>query len=134
MADEGRVAFERLDEHLLARLSGDLSGVDCAAIMDRITKRLPDASTGVIVDLTNVSRIGSIVLGKLVRLGQVCRESQRRISIVAGEGKVLRVVEILGLTSTLERHATVEEAILATGATRLSSPKSERKQPERKGR
>lgn len=126
MADEGSVAFEQLDDHLLARLSGDLSGVDCAAFMDRITERLPDAPRGVIVDLTRVSRIGSIVLGKLVRLGQVCRESGRRISIVAGEGKVLRVVEILGLTSTLERHATVDEAILATGA--------ERKQPEREGR
>ena len=118
MADEGSVAFEQLDDHLLARLSGDLSGVDCAALMDRITERLPDAPRGVIVDLTGVSRIGSIVLGKLVRLGQVCRESGRRISIVAGEGKVLRVVEILGLTSTLERHATVEEAILVTGAER----------------
>jgi len=126
MADEGRVAFERLDEHLLARLSGDLSDVDCAALMDRITERLPEAPTGVIVDLTDVSRVGSIVLGKLVRLGQVCRDGGRRISIVAGEGKVLRVVELLGLTSTLERHATVAEAILATGA--------ERRQPEREGR
>jgi anti-anti-sigma factor len=126
MADEGRVAFERLDEHLLAKLSGDLSDVDCAALMDRITERLPEAPTGVIVDLTDVSRVGSIVLGKLVRLGQVCRDGGRRISIVAGEGKVLRVVELLGLTSTLERHATVAEAILAAGA--------ERRQPEREGR
>ena len=126
MADEGSVAFERLEEHLLARLSGDMSGVDCAAVMDRITERLADAPRGVIVDLTGVPRIGSIVLGKLVRLGQVCRESGRRISIVAGEGKVLRVVELLGLTSTLERHATVEEAVLTTGAGR--------KQPEREGR
>ncbi len=126
MVDEGSVAFERLDDHLLARLSGDLSGVDCAALMDRITARLPDAPSGVIVDLAGVSRIGSIVLGKLVRLGQVCRDSGRRISIVAEEGKVLRVVDILGLTSTLQRHATVAEAILAAGV--------ERRQPEREGR
>lgn len=126
MADEGSVAFERLDDHLLARLSGDLSGVDSAALMDRITERLPEAPTGVIVDLTGVSRVGSIVLGKLVRLGQVCRDGGRRISIVAEEGKVLRVVELLGLTSMLQRHATVAEAILATGA--------ERRQPEREGR
>jgi len=126
MVDEGSVSFEQLDEHLLARLSGDLSGVDCAALMDRITARLPDAPRAVIVDLAGVSRIGSIVLGKLVRLGQVCRDSGRRISIVAEEGKVLRVVELLGLTSTLQRHATVAEAILAAGA--------ERRQPEREGR
>lgn len=115
MADEARVAFERLDEFLLARLSGDLSDKECAPLMARITERLHDAPRGVIMDLTDVSCIGSFFLGKLVRLGQVCRERGRRISIVAGEGRILRVVELLGLTATLEHHRTVEEAVLAIG-------------------
>ncbi len=115
MAPEATVAFEERDAFVLVRLSGELSGTECAPVLDRIAQRARDPGGALVLDVTAVSYIGSLAIGKLVRLGQVCREGGRKMSIVAGEGKAFRAIKLLGLAAIFEHHSTVEEAALAVG-------------------
>ena len=127
VAPEAGVTFEIRDGFAVAKLSGSLAGAECAPLLDGIAERAEKAplpggadngvvpTAGVILDLTDVSYVGSFVLRKFLRLGETCRKLGRPMAIVSATEPVFRVIELLSLTAALGYYRTVEEAMSALG-------------------
>jgi anti-anti-sigma regulatory factor len=110
----GSVAFEDHAGVCIARLSGRLAGEGCWPELDRLVEgALARAESGVVVDLAGVTHVESPLLGKLLRLGQRCREGELPLKLAGAPPTARRVIELMDIAATLDHHATVAEAVAA---------------------
>jgi anti-anti-sigma factor len=100
---------------LVARVAGDLGGAESLGVFEEIALRLRDHGGGLVLDLTGVTDMGSAAVGKLLRLGQVCREAGRKLAVASPASRAMRVLRLVGATAAVGHYGSVREALAALG-------------------
>ncbi|GAA1132900.1 STAS domain-containing protein [Nocardioides aquiterrae] len=112
-ADDGllELSVEAGEASCVLRLSGELDVYTTARLRAALTQQLVDEGrVHVVVDLTGVTFLDSSGLGTLVRAQRQARGLRGSFAVVCGEGPVLRVMSLTGLTHVLRVHDTLEAA------------------------
>ncbi|SDK04467.1 anti-anti-sigma factor [Lentzea albidocapillata subsp. violacea] len=103
---------EAVDGNLILRAAGEIDGDTIRLLDDAAAKAIESASALVVVDLTDVTFIGSTGLNELLAVTEECRARELTLVIAAPPGSVARrIVEISGLWDHLAVADSVSEAI-----------------------
>jgi stage II sporulation protein AA (anti-sigma F factor antagonist) len=107
------VAFERLDEILVARLSGEIDIASAERLQDAILAEARSAEeSGVVVDLSNVTFLDSTGVRLLFTVHRGMSEQGRPMAIVVPDGTAIAsVLSIVEMASVIWMAPTVEAAI-----------------------
>jgi hypothetical protein len=113
MTHEPDVDFDVRGAFLVADLSGDFGGADCARVFDRIGRRLKDARSMLIVNFARVSRIGGLAIGKVLRLNRTCRRAPCGMAVMSGDRKLRRALRLAGVPVVADYYSAMELAMSA---------------------
>jgi anti-anti-sigma factor len=107
----GQAAVEAIGSTTVVHVSGEIDMTSRDAVersLNRVIDGRPDA---VVVDLTDVAFFGSSGLQMLVEVRRRAQELGVSLRLVANTRKVLRPLEITGMTSVFPVRQTVAEAV-----------------------
>jgi anti-anti-sigma regulatory factor len=113
MTHQPDVDFDVRGAFLVAGLSGDFGGADCAYVFDRIAEKLKDARPMLIVDFARVSRAGGLAIGKLLRLNQTCRKTPCRLAVMSGDRKLRRALRLAGVPVVADYYSAMAQVLSA---------------------
>lgn len=100
-----------LDDHTtVVHVSGEIDVSTQDAFDEAVRAALDSASPLVILDLANVTFLGSIGLRTLVEVHKDATDTGRELRVVEGSTAVHRVMKITGLAQVLALYPTLEEA------------------------
>ena len=113
--DSGGGLFELSVEtragYCVLRLRGELDVFTTARLRSALNRQLVDeGQVHLVVDLTGLTFLDSSGLGTLVRAQRQARGLRGSFAVVCGEGPVLRVMSLTGLTHVLRVHDTLDAA------------------------
>ena len=100
-----------VDSTFVLTLGGELDLADAPAVDRELELLLAGNARHVIVDLLDVPFLESTALGILVRRARELRERGGDLTLVTDDARVLRVIEIAGLTSYFRIVESLREAI-----------------------
>lgn len=113
MTHEPDVDFDVRGAFLVADLSGDFGGADCAHVFDRIAKKLRDARSMLIIDFARVPRVGGLAIGKVLRLNRTCRSIPCGMAIMSGDRRLRRALRLAGVPVVADYYSAMELALSA---------------------
>jgi anti-anti-sigma regulatory factor len=116
--EEGRVTYRVDSEALTAVLSGAFRGPECEAMAEDVLARVRAAPQDVIFDLWRVSYMNSYAFGTFLKLDERMKVAGIRFTFANANGSVLKLLGLLGLTTTYGNHATVADALESLRAAR----------------
>ncbi len=90
---------------VVARIVGELD----LATTPRVEEALPQEAPRVVVDLSGCTFLDSSGVRLLSRLTATAGERGDRLELVAIDPGILRILEITGLTTTLDIHSSLED-------------------------
>lgn len=99
------IAVDRLDDCVVVRIEGELDMASAAELEDAVSR--VTSAPHVVIDLTSCTFLDSTgmrVIAETIR-------SAPRVSIVATDPGVLRVLEITAVDTMVTVHASVEDAL-----------------------
>jgi anti-anti-sigma factor len=99
------------------RVVGEVDMSTAALFEDHVAAAVR-ASTPVVLDLREVTFLGSSGLSVLIRQQERCGEMGAVLRIVADQREVLRTLQIAGLTDTFALYPSVELALAERDTTR----------------
>lgn len=103
---------EVVDDKLILRAAGEIDGDTVRLLDEAAANAIESASALVVVDLTNVTFIGSTGLNELLAATGECRARDLTLVIAAPPGTIARrVVEVSGLRDHLVVVDSVSEAL-----------------------
>jgi len=110
---ELRVTRGLIDGAIVVSAIGDVDLTSASELEAEVQSACADAQPPgpVVIDLSQVSFLGSIGLSLLVNAHQRCQESSVELRVVATSRAVLRPLEVTRLDEELRIAATVEEAV-----------------------
>ncbi|MFJ8816977.1 STAS domain-containing protein [Amycolatopsis thermoflava] len=108
--DQLRVGVDVLDRELVVRVAGDVDLDSATHLEQALTESAERLPPVLVVDLTGVAYFGSAGMRVLVGLQQRCG-SATRVRVVASDQRVLRPMEITGLTEVLDVRPTLADAL-----------------------
>ena len=98
------VAVDRLDDCVVVRVEGELDMASASELEDAISRVV--SAPHVVIDLTSCTFLDSTGMRVIT---DTMREAAR-VSVVATDPGVLRVLEITAVDTVVSVHASVEEA------------------------
>ena len=105
------LSVEPRDAYCVLRLTGELDVSTTARLRAALNRELVDEGrVHLVVDLTGLTFLDSSGLGTLVRAQRQARGLRGSFAVVCGEGPVLRVMTLTGLTHVLRVHDTLDAA------------------------
>ena len=103
---------ERLAEHVVVSVSGELDVFNAAEIAAAIEAAVPSDAHGAIIDLTGVGFLDSTAIRKLFALTSRLRERRQRVLIVTPGGSiVLRTLQLVEFSRAAPLHDSLEDAL-----------------------
>jgi anti-sigma B factor antagonist len=96
---------------VVLHLAGDLDLYTSGVLRDQLTPELSNDRTGIVLDLTEVSFLGSAGLAELVSAQATATRNSVRLGLVASGRNVLRPLEVTGLRKTFQVFETLEAAL-----------------------
>ena len=102
------------DDVAVLAVVGELDGASAAAFKSAISGALARNPRALVIDLSDVSFLGSVGISVLVE-AQEKVGGGNRFAVVAGGSMIGRTGQILDLDETLSIHPTVTEALEAVG-------------------
>jgi anti-anti-sigma factor len=108
------VVVDRAGDIALIVVTGELSITTAPRFDGAATTALRDAPRAVVVDLCGASFIDSVAIGVLLRVGHSVVEAGGRL-LVSCSRHSRRVFETAGLSSRLDLHASLNDALAALG-------------------
>ncbi|TCO53723.1 anti-anti-sigma factor [Actinocrispum wychmicini] len=95
----------------IVHVTGEIDLSTSTTFADAMTHALAGRTSVVVVDLEDVTFMGSIGLGQLVKAHDRAARSQRFLRIADGTAAAHRAIEVSGLDQVLSVFATVDDAI-----------------------
>ncbi|HEV2781188.1 MAG TPA: STAS domain-containing protein [Actinophytocola sp.] len=95
-------------------VAGEVDLLTAGTLGERIRANLGSESRVLVLDLTEVSFLGSAGLAEIVSASQSAAERGARIMLVATNRAVLRPMEVTGLLSVLPVFQTVDAALASS--------------------
>jgi anti-sigma B factor antagonist len=95
---------------------GEVDVATAPQLRERMVDLVSQGSAKIILDLGDVGFLDSTGLGVIVGCLKRARANDGDIVLVCDQRPILKVLEITGLTTVFGVHATVDEALAATGA------------------
>jgi len=107
------VSIEHRDSVTVVRVTGELDVFSVSTLRESLDEVVIEAvgTTNLVVDLTGLTFMDSSGLGALVRTQKKVRVLRGTFGVVCGEGPVLRLLNITGLSHVLRVSDTLEAAI-----------------------
>jgi anti-sigma B factor antagonist len=116
MSDLARVETERQGSFCFVRLYGEVDISNVQEVSVAIEGVPANATSGVIVDLTNTAYLDSAGVGLLVRLAERLRGRRQKFGLlVPADSPVRAVLELTGLQRVMPLHFSLEEALGQSG-------------------
>jgi len=91
----------------VVQVKGPITYATSPAVRDAVVAAGP---INVIIDLTDVPSIDSTAIGTLVRAFVTCNKAGRKMALVGLNHRVTHVLQLTGVDSLFDRHATLPEA------------------------
>ncbi|HEX4466172.1 MAG TPA: STAS domain-containing protein [Solirubrobacteraceae bacterium] len=114
--------IQRVGRVPVARPREDVDAATSAQIRDELTTCLAPDVDAVILDLTDVLYLDSAGVDMIFRVGARLRQRRACLHVVIpAASQLTRVVEIVGLTRTIDVHENVEHAIGAAESRAVDS-------------
>lgn len=109
------VTVERSAENVVLHVSGEIDLLTSTALGERLREHLDPANRVLVLNLTQVSFLGSAGLAEIVSAAQTGSERGARLVLVASNRAVLRPLEVTGLLTLFTVYETVHAALAAVG-------------------
>jgi len=113
---EVTLSAARVGDTALLTASGELDVYAADRLRDALTPLVEPLPPRLIVDLSGVGFIDSTALGVLVAAAKLVRGGGRSFVVVSGDPRIVRLLEITGLTLLFEMRKTLAEALDEHGA------------------
>jgi len=93
-------------------LSGSLmGGPDATELNKKVHEFIEGGKNLVVVDLADVAFMNSSGLGMLIGCASALKDAEGKLSIANASRKILDIIKITKLSSVLETHESVQDAI-----------------------
>ena len=102
----------------LIRMGGTVDTVNFYRMEEEFGKVLESSVQGLLLDAGKLESATSAALGSLANLTRIMKDRGGKLVIALPEGEVRTLVELLGLTTTLNIHDTMDAARRALADTR----------------
>ena len=109
------LATRTIAEHAVLEVGGEVDVYTAPRLRERLVELVDGGARNVVVDLGRVDFLDSTGLGVLVGGLKRVRAHDGSLHLVCTQEKILKVFRITGLTKVFPIHATVDEAVAATG-------------------
>lgn len=108
---------EPVDEktHLVAP-AGEIDALTAPQLGSRLLSLVNDGKTGVVVDLSRVTFIDSTAIGVILNALRALGARSGRLVLVCPTERILRPLEVTGLTERLPIARSVEDALVSLAA------------------
>jgi anti-sigma B factor antagonist len=90
-------------------VTGEIDLAVAPSLRERLDLLLSAGSTTIAVDLLGATFLDSVALGVLVGALDRCRQAGGDLYLVVTEPRILKVLEITGLSKTFPIHARIED-------------------------
>jgi anti-sigma B factor antagonist len=104
-----------MPEAPVIKLSGEIDLAVAPTLQDRLLELRSQGATNIVVDLLDATFLDSIALGVLVEGQRQCRQADGDLHLVVVEPRILKVLEITGLSDVFALHESQGERSGATG-------------------
>ncbi len=105
---------ERLGDHVVVTLLGEVDVFNAAEIANQIEAAVPTDAHGAVLDLSGVGFLDSTAIRKLFALAGRLVERRQRVHVVSPEGSmVLRTLELVEFSRAAPMHDSLEQALEA---------------------
>ena len=116
MVDLDPLQFRMTSAHVadaayVLALAGEVDLAQAAELDAELASLLKDGASHVIVDLLEVPFLESTVLGVLLRYSQLLKATDGDLTLVTDDARVMRVIEITGLSQHFRFERTLSDAI-----------------------
>lgn len=105
------------DAGIVVHVAGELDLLIAPDLDDELTKARGAEATPpwfLVVDLTDLTFMGSVGLSILITHDRLCREAGMELRVVAGNRTIARTISQTGLDDTLTVYTTLAEALAPT--------------------
>ena len=106
-----RIAHEDHGSYAVLQAHGELDVSTSGMLLQAVQNAFTGAHPIVLTDLTNIEFADSSGLSALVRCHRAASEARRGFGVICPSDQVRRLVEMLGLESTLVLADTADEAL-----------------------
>ena len=96
-------------EHPVVALTGEVDLAVAPDLQERLDVLIAAGQTTIVVDLLEATFLDSIALGILVGALEQCQSAGGELHLVVTEPRVLKVLEITGLTESFPIHSAMPE-------------------------
>ena len=100
-------------DRAVLRIDGDIDACTAPQLRERVRDLADNGTVHVIADLRGVGFLDSAGLGALVAARKELRGRAGSLRLVAGPGRIVRVLRITGLSDAFALHSCVLEAVTA---------------------
>jgi anti-anti-sigma factor len=105
---------ERIGDHVVVTLLGEVDVFNAAEIANQIEAAVPTDAHGAVLDLSGVGFLDSTAIRKLFALAGRLVERRQRVHVVSPEGSmVLRTLELVEFSRAAPMHDSLEQALEA---------------------
>lgn len=111
--EAGGVILEDVGGALVARLLGLLRGPECDAMARDILSEVRARPRDLVLDLEALTYVNSYFLGTIGKLWLDLRDLELLVTLSSAKGRVLELLEMVGLWTQLGCHASASEAAAA---------------------
>jgi anti-sigma B factor antagonist len=109
-----RINSQRIGEALVVAVTGEIDTFTAPKLDTAIKAVIEQMRGPIVIDLSNVTFLGSRGLAVLATATADARHRRRQLHIVVGQASsVLRPLQVLGLDGMLPLCATLDEALVA---------------------
>jgi anti-anti-sigma factor len=106
------IRLRHTDRGVVLETTGEFDLANAKHLRTALAQALRDGSGVLVVDMTEVTFLGSVGLSLLVEANALAEPGALRI--VAGDGAALRAIELTSLDQVLSMFATVDDALAAS--------------------
>lgn len=116
MSELARLAVERRDAVVVARVDGEIDMSNAGEIGRALAGAVPNGAAGLVVDLSGVDYLDSAGVRLVFQLAERLRLGQQALRLVVPSGApILEVLELTGVPAHVACDLSVEDAVGAIG-------------------
>jgi anti-anti-sigma factor len=106
------IAIERHDSWVVARVAGELDMSNCSYVRDELTRSIPTAAEGMVIDLAETIYLDSAAIELLFELARRFARHRQALRIaMPPDSPLRRVIELTDVRAVAPVHPTVEAAL-----------------------
>jgi anti-anti-sigma factor len=112
MSDLARIQLRRVEDHVVACLSGEIDLSNASELEAELAASVPDDARGLVVDITEIGYLDSAGVRLVFSLAEGLRRRGQRLALVLPPAALVgRVLELSGIGQVVPIAPTVESAI-----------------------